>query len=38
MAAEAPQNSPPAASATRRRPDPSMDYFLKLAQQEKTSS
>lgn len=37
-AAEAPQYSPPAASATRRRPDPSMDYFLKLARQEKTSS
>lgn len=33
----APQSSPPVASSTRRRPDTSMDYFLKLAQQTKNS-
>ena len=35
LTAAAPQSSPSAASTTRRRPDPSMDYFLKMAQQEK---
>ena len=32
-----PQNSPPTPNVTRRRPDASMDYFRKLAQQVKTS-
>lgn len=32
-----PQYSPPAAIATRRRPDTNMDYFLKLARQTKNS-
>jgi hypothetical protein len=38
MSAEAPQSSPPAANATRRRPDTNMDYYLKLARQEKKKS
>ena len=38
VAASAPQDSPTAASAARRRPDAaSMDYFLKMAQPEKKS-
>ena len=37
VAASAPQDSPPAASVTRRRPDANMEYFLKLAQPEKKS-
>ena len=38
VAASAPQDSPTAASASRRRPDAaSMDYFLKMAQPEKKS-
>ena len=37
MPEAAPQYSPPAASSTRRRPDTSMDYFLNLARQTKTS-
>lgn len=32
-----PQSTPLTASSTRRRPDASMDYFLKLAQQRKTA-
>lgn len=35
VAASDPQDSPPAASASRRRPDASMDYFLKMAQPKK---
>ena len=35
LTAAAPQSSPAAASTTRRRPDPSMDYYLKMAQKEK---
>jgi len=37
LPASIPQNSPPTASSTRRRPDTKMDYFLKLAQEVKTS-
>ena len=37
MPGSAPQYSPPAAIATRRRPDANMDYFVKLAQQSKKS-
>ena len=37
VATSALQDSPPAASASRRRPDASMEYFMKLAQQEKKS-
>lgn len=36
--ASVPQYSPSATSTTRRRPDSNMEYFLKLAQQKKTSS
>ncbi len=35
VAASAPQNSPPTTSDPRRRPDASMDYFLKMAQPKK---
>lgn len=34
-AASARQDSPPTTSDTRRRPDASMDYFLKMAQPKK---
>ncbi|MBV8882847.1 MAG: hypothetical protein JO235_02430 [Chroococcidiopsidaceae cyanobacterium CP_BM_RX_35] len=37
VTAPEPQAAPPVASSTRRRPDASMDYFRKLAQQTKTS-
>lgn len=35
VATSAPQDSPPTATDTRRRPDASMDYFLKMAQPKK---
>lgn len=35
MATSACQESPPTDSVTRRRPDASMDYFLKMAQPKK---
>ncbi len=37
IAASAPQNEPNSEPTTRRRPDANMDYYLKLARQEKTS-
>lgn len=37
VAASAPQNEPNSEGTTRRRPDANMDYYLKLARQEKTS-
>lgn len=37
VAVPEPQSTPLTASSTRRRPDASMDYFLKLAQQRKTA-
>ncbi len=37
LPASTPQNFSPTANSTRRRPDTSMDYFRKLAQQVKTS-
>lgn len=37
VSAPEPQSTPLTDSSTRRRPDASMDYFLKLAQQRKTA-
>lgn len=37
VAASTPEYSPPATSTTRRRPDANMDYYLKMARQEKNS-